>query len=501
MAQQWTIHGDRDASLDLQTGPLHWRRDGREPAVSELRLDRLTIEDFGRLWRAGSLSAVELTDYCLQRIADDNKRLNAFTLVTAEQARIEARNADRERAAGIDRGPLHGVPISLKDLIDLRGTPTTAASRVREGHLAREDAATVVRLRRAGAVFVGKTNLHEFAFGTTTEETAFGTAHNPYDVTRSPGGSSGGSAISVAAGMALASIGTDTGGSIRIPSAACGLTGLKPALHEVPTGGVVPLSHSLDHVGPLARSVGDSWLVHAVLAMEHVDAAQQRVPGAKPASLLRVAVLRPYFCDLLDEEVRERFEQALDRLRGAGVFVGEAGVAHAAEIAPVYSTIVHAEAAAYHAATLDEMPERYSPPVRLRLEVGRYLLAEDYVRAQNGRGVLLAEVEDALAGYDALVLPTLPIPAPAHGQQLATFGTKTEPVRSLMLRSTQLFNLTGHPAISIPCGTTTEGLPCGLQLVGKRRQTRALVAAALSCESVLADRPSYLGPSETTQGS
>jgi aspartyl-tRNA(Asn)/glutamyl-tRNA(Gln) amidotransferase subunit A len=452
--------------------------------MSHVPLDQLTIDDFGRLWRAGSLSSAELTDYCLQRIADDDGRLNAFTLVTADQARLDAREADRERLAGIDRGPLHGVPISIKDLIDLRGTPTTAASRVRDGHMAREDAPCIARLRRAGAIFVGKTNLHEFAFGTTTEETAFGPAHNPYDPTRSPGGSSGGSAVSVAGGMALASIGTDTGGSIRIPSAACGLSGLKPAYSEVPTEGVVPLSHSLDHVGPLARSVADTWLVHGVLAGA-APTVSPRVPTAKPSSLLRLAVLRQYFCDVLDAEVRERFEQAQDDLRRAGVFIGEAAVAHATDIAPVYSTIVYSEAASYHAATLDEMPDRYSPSVRVRLEVGRYLLAEDYVRAQHGRRVLSAEVDEALTAYDALVLPTMPIPAPKHGEQVAVIGSRTEPVRSLMLRGTQLFNLTGHPAISIPCGFTSGGLPCGLQLVGKRDQTRSLVAAALSCEAAL----------------
>jgi aspartyl-tRNA(Asn)/glutamyl-tRNA(Gln) amidotransferase subunit A len=287
--------------------------------------------------------------------------------------------------------------------------------------------------------------------------------------------------------MALASIGTDTGGSIRIPSAACGLVGLKPAYQEVPTAGVVPLSASLDHVGPLARSVADAWLVHSVLAGAN-PTVSHALPSAKPSSLLRLALLRQHFCDLLDDEVRDRFEHALQRLRSAGVFTAEAAVAHVADIPPVYSTIVYSEAASYHAATLDDMPARYSPPVRGRLEVGRYLLAEDYVRAQNGRRVLFGEVEEALDGYDALVLPTLPIPAPKHGEQVVRFGSRTEPVRNLMLRSTQLFNLTGHPAMSIPCGTTSAGLPCGLQLVGQRHQTRSLIAVALSCEAALQDR-------------
>src|SRR5581483_10963693 len=229
-------------------------------------MTRLTIEEFGRRLRAGETTSAQTTEECLQRIEADNGRLNAFIQVLGEQARQQARDADRELAAGHDRGPLHGVPISIKDLIDMRGVPTTAASRVREGHVADRDAPAIAHLRQAGAVIVGKTNLHEFAFGTTNEDSAFGPARNPHDTTRSPGGSSGGSAASVVAGMALATVGTDTGGSIRIPAAACGIVGLKPSFGEVSTDGVVPLSRTFDHVGPLARTVADASLMyHALL--------------------------------------------------------------------------------------------------------------------------------------------------------------------------------------------------------------------------------------------
>src|SRR5438552_6861764 len=221
-----------------------------------------TIGELGRKLRAKEVRAVDVVEACLQRIHERNPGLNAFILVMGEEARRQAREADRELAAGRDRGPLHGVPISLKDIFDVRGVPTTAASRVRDGHVAARDAPAVAHLRQAGAVIVGKTNLHEFAFGTTNEDSAFGPARNPRDPSRSPGGSSGGSAASVAAGMALATIGTDTGGSIRIPAAACGVVGLKPSLGEVSTAGVVPLSRTLDHVGPLAQSVTDACLVY-----------------------------------------------------------------------------------------------------------------------------------------------------------------------------------------------------------------------------------------------
>lgn len=443
-------------------------------------VDALTIDAFGRKLRAGELTSIEVTDACLRRIDADNGRLNAFVHVDADQARRQARDRDLELARGHDRGPLHGVPISIKDLLDVRGTPTTAASRVREGHIAERDATAVAHLRRAGAVFVGKTNLHEFAFGTTSEDSAFGAVRNPHDPSRSPGGSSGGSAVSVAAGMALATVGTDTGGSIRIPAAACGVVGLKPAHGEVPVDGVVRLSRMLDHVGPLARSVTDAWLLYRALLGE-----SPRDLATVPASGLRLAVLRPYFCDLLDDEVRSRFEQSLERLRAAGARIDDASIAHAAAIAPIYLTLVLADAASYHAATLEGMPERYTPPVRMRLEMGRYVLAEDYVRALAGRDVLRREVDAALAPYDALVLPALPIPAPPLGATTLTIGDTTEPVRNLMLRETQLFNLTGHPAIALPCGRTAAGLPCGLQLVGSRTQTEQLVRMALTCEREL----------------
>lgn len=443
-----------------------------------------TIEAFGRQLRAGQVTASDAIEECLARIAAQNPTLNAFILVMADEARRQAREADRDLAAGRDRGPLHGVPVSLKDLVDVRGLPTTAASRVRDGHRADRDAPIVAHLRAAGAVLIGKTNLHEFAFGTTNEDSAYGPARHPLDPGRSPGGSSGGSAISVATGMALASVGTDTGGSVRIPAAVCGIVGLKPAYGEIPTDGVVPLSRTLDHVGPLTRSVGDSWLVYRALLGDTTP----RGLAPAPLSGMRVAVLRRYFCDMLDAGVRLRFDEGLQRLERLGCRVFDGRIPHAEAIGPVYLHLSLPEAAAYHTATLDSSPGNYTEPVRLRLEAGRYLLAEDYVRALAGREQLCREVDAALAETDALVLPTMPIPAPPLGSTSMTLDGRTEPVRNLMLRLTQLFNLSGHPAISIPCGRTDEeGLPCGLQLVGARGRTDALIRTALACEAALAE--------------
>jgi aspartyl-tRNA(Asn)/glutamyl-tRNA(Gln) amidotransferase subunit A len=443
------------------------------------------IDAFARALRAGRISAAEATDACLRRIADGNGDLNAFILVMADEARRQAAELDRELAEGIDRGPLHGVPVSLKDLFDVAGTVTTAASRVREGIVAPSDALAVRRLRQAGAVIVGKTNLHEFAFGTTNEDSAFGPARHPLDRSRSPGGSSGGSAASVSAGMAMATLGTDTGGSIRIPAAACGLVGLKPTYDELPTSGVVPLSRTLDHVGPLTRTVTDAWHVFHALRGQ----ALVKPLAGTPARHVRLALPRPHFCDLMDDDVRRAFDGAVEALRRAGATIVEVEIPHASIVAATYLHIVFGDAAAYHAATLESMPERYTPNVRLRLEMARYVLAEDYVRALDARRLLRQEVDEALAGHDALLLPTLPIVAPPLGAATVQVGATAEPVRNVMLRLTQLFNLTGHPAITLPCGASASGLPCGLQLVGAMHQTDTLLHVAKGVEGALSGHP------------
>jgi aspartyl-tRNA(Asn)/glutamyl-tRNA(Gln) amidotransferase subunit A len=431
--------------------------------------------------RAGETSAVQLTRDCLSRIDADNGRLNAFILVMRDEAIQQAEAADRELAAGTDRGPLHGIPISIKDIVDVAGTVTTAGSRVRDGLVADHDALVITRLRDAGAVIVGKTNLHEFALGTTNEDSAFGPARNPFDDTRSPGGSSGGSAASVAAGMALATLGTDTGGSIRIPAAACGLVGLKPTLDEIPTDGAVPLSRTLDHLGPLTLSVTDAW--HVLHALRGRTPVKPLAPT--PMRTLRLAVPRRYFCDLLDDDVRQSFDATLELLGREGATLVDVDIPHAALTPSVYTHIVFGDAAAYHASALDATPERYTHNVRLRLEMARYVTAEDYVRALDGRRVLRQEVNEALTGVDALVLPTLPIVAPPIGAATVRVGKSDEPVRNVMLRLTQLFNITGHPAVSLPAGVAASGLPCGLQLAGAWGQTDTLLHVARSVEQLV----------------
>lgn len=443
--------------------------------------DPNTIADLARALRGREVTSEAVTERCLRAVDERNAALNAFITVLPDEARAQARRADAEMASGRHRSPVHGVPISLKDLLDLEGTPTTAASRVRSGHRARTDATVVARLKKAGAVLIGKTNLHEFALGTTNEDSAFGPARHPFDSTRSPGGSSGGSAVSLLAGMAYGSIGTDTGGSIRIPCSACGLVGLKPTFGDVPMDGIVPLSETLDHVGPMCRSVEDATILYSILC----DVPYQPPGPASRVRGLRFGVLRGYFTAKLDSQIESRVEAAYERLREAGVELHDVSVPHASDIASIYTFIALAEAAVHHARTIEERPDDYTRNVRLRLESGRDILAEDYLRALRGRAVLMREVDTALDGLDGLLLPALPVPATTIGVPTMRIGTSDEAVRSITLRLTQLFNVTGHPAITVPCGRTPAGLPAGLQIVGHRGRTVSLLDVARSVEPVV----------------
>ncbi len=450
------------------------------------RLLDLSIAELAPRIASRQVSASEVTDACLAQIAGENGRLNAFIAVLGEQALAQARAADEELARGRCRGPLHGVPVSLKDLIDLAGVPTTAASRVLQGHVPSSDATVAARLRAAGAVFLGKCNLHEFAFGTTSEDSAFGPVRNPWDTARSAGGSSGGSAAAVVSGMGCASVGTDTGGSVRIPAAVCGCVGLKPTFGELPCDGVIPLSPSLDHVGPLARCVADAALLYRAMAGDANPAALP--PGRRPAASLKLGLLASYFMDVLSDEVAAQFDVEVSRLRRAGVEVRGRTVPHAADTATIYMHMQLPEASAYHAPALESQPGAYTPPVRQRLELGRYVMAEDYVRARAGAVVLRREVDAALEECDALVLPTVPITGQPIGSTSLAVGGRPYPVRALMLRLTQLFDITGHPAITLPCGRSSGHLPVGLQLVGRCHHTVELLEVAAAVEAVIGQR-------------
>jgi aspartyl-tRNA(Asn)/glutamyl-tRNA(Gln) amidotransferase subunit A len=443
----------------------------------------MTITEVAPSVASGKIRSEKLTEDCLSKIAELNPKLNAFITVTADEALAQARHADKEIAAGRRIGPLHGIPISLKDLIDQEGVRTSAGSLVRNDHIAAGDAVVTRRLREAGAVFVGKTNLHEFAFGTTSEDSGFGAVRNPHDPARSPGGSSGGSAAAVAAGMSLGTVGTDTGGSIRIPAAACGIVGLKPEWGHISASGVVPLSRQLDHVGPLAASVADAWMLYNTMQPR----SEQIGDALETTSLngLRLGRLSGYFFDRLDADVEHAVLDTIERLQKRGASVADVSLPHAGDMAAIYLHLVFGDAAEYHARTLVTRPQEYTPAVRLRLEMARYVLAEDYIRALRGKALIALEVDRALAGVDALVLPALSIPAPPLGAATMPVKGGADAVRTLMLRCSQPFNLSGHPAISLPCGRSRDGLPIGLQLVGHKGRTPALVQAALAAEAAI----------------
>jgi aspartyl-tRNA(Asn)/glutamyl-tRNA(Gln) amidotransferase subunit A len=426
------------------------------------------------------MTSVERVEAALAAIAIHNAGTNAFITVDADGARAQARQADAERARGIDRGPLHGVPISIKDLIDIAGQATTAGSLVLADNLATTDAPVITRLREAGAVLIGKTNLHEFALGTTCEDSGFGPVRHPRDPSRSPGGSSGGSAVAVATGMSVMSVGSDTGGSIRIPASACGIVGLKPSLRDVPTDGVIPLSTTFDHVGPLTNTVEDAAALWRVLAARPTDTV-----ATPDLSSLRFAVLDGYFLQPLESPVRDAFERTVVALRRAGAAIEKRSIAATASILDVYVRVVLSEAAAWHARYLDTRGDRYRPTVRARLLAGRNFTAVDYLSARESCDAFRVSVDLALHGVDALLLPTLPILAPTLGQDDIVIGDSSVPVRAAMLRNTQLFNMTGHPAISLPMRMPDGVLPAGVQFVGRLDRTSTLLAIAAACEKIV----------------
>jgi aspartyl-tRNA(Asn)/glutamyl-tRNA(Gln) amidotransferase subunit A len=451
-----------------------------------------TIQELAPRIKSLAVSPVDIVRSCLARI-EAGRDGNAFIAVRSEEAVREAQHAEAEIRAGRYKGPLHGVPVAVKDLVDVEGMLTTSGSAV-PAPTAAKDAPVVSRLRDAGAVIIGKTNLHEFAFGTTSEESAFGPVRHPKDPSRSAGGSSGGSAAALAGGMCYGAVGTDTGGSIRIPAAACGIVGLKPTLGELTCEGVVPLSTTLDHVGPMALTVFDVGLLYQAMKGAHVR-------GVAPAGgRLTIGVARGYFMEPLDADVRAALARARGVLAKNGHALVDVEIRHAEWTPDAYLHIVLPEAARFHAVRLEEHADRYSPGVRMRLEMGRYVLAEDYVRAMRLREYLTHEVDRTLRGCDALLLPALAIPAATIGASTVEVGGQSQPVRAAMLKLTQLFNMTGHPAIAIPAGAGADGLPRGLQLVGHRGRTERLLDVAAAVE--LETRKTYIvaGPGSVGGG-
>jgi aspartyl-tRNA(Asn)/glutamyl-tRNA(Gln) amidotransferase subunit A len=423
--------------------------------------------------RGGEVSPRELTEAVLERIRDVDPVAGAFVTVMDEQALALADQLGAEVRNGGLRGPLHGVPVAVKDIVDIAGMSTTCSSRVREGHRADADAPIVERLRAAGAVIVGKTHTHEFAYGGICPA-----SRNAWNQDRVAGGSSGGSAVALAHGMAALAIGTDTGGSIRIPAAFNGVVGLKPTYGRVPKAGVVPLSWSLDHVGPMARTVADAALMLGVLAghdPRDITSAREPVEDnsadlCRGARGLRLGVPTNYFLDALESDVRDRFERAVARLAELGTTRVDVRVPDV-ELAPaVFGGVLFSEASAFHQPQLRALGDRYGDDVRAWLELGELELGTHHVNAQRARARIKRGFRSCFEEHrlDALLVPTVPMAAPPLGASSVSFpGGVQQGIMASLLNACGPFNLSGQPVLSVPSGADAEGLPTGLAIVGR----------------------------------
>ncbi|PYX51108.1 MAG: Asp-tRNA(Asn)/Glu-tRNA(Gln) amidotransferase subunit GatA [Acidobacteria bacterium] len=458
--------------------------------------DFSTISELSVRLRRREVSPVEITRDCLARIEKSNPALNAFITVMTESALADARQAEAEILRGNWRGPVHGVPVALKDLIDTAGVRTTAASALYKDRIPEQDAEVVRRLRQAGAVILGKNNLHEFAYGGSSLVSYFGDVHNPWDVARIAGGSSGGSAAAVVAWLAYAAIGTDTAGSIREPAALCGCVGLKPTYGRVSSRGVIPLSASLDHVGPLAASVEDAAItLQAIAGYDAGDITSADIPVADYASAmregvkgLRVGVAREYFFDDLDAEVSSAVEHALRGLQSLGAEVREIKLGLNSGVnlnIPTDRTVQAAESYAYHAEHATRSPELYQPETLRRIRSGEKVTAAEYIQRRRELNEARRSIRAIFADVDVLVTPTMPMPAPSIADLKAN-PDALRPAELKLLRNTRPFNVWGLPAISVPCGFTQSGLPIGLQIAGSHWREDLVLRVAHAYEQATA---------------
>jgi aspartyl-tRNA(Asn)/glutamyl-tRNA(Gln) amidotransferase subunit A len=442
-----------------------------------------SISEIGKLYRRRKLSPVELTQFLLDRIGRLNPRLNAYLTLNPDVALKSAAAAESalcsksRRKSSRDLGPLHGIPISLKDNLYTAGLRTPGGSGFLRGFLPLQDAAVVSSLKNSGAVLIGKTNLHEFAYGVTSNNPHFGPVRNPWDLNRIPGGSSGGSAAALAAGLCYGSIGTDTGGSVRIPASLCGIVGLKPGLGRVSTEGAIPLSTTLDFVGPMARTVADAALLFGAIATPEMI---KHRPRAARGQHLRLGIPKHFFLDVVSPDIRHAFESSLVTLKKLGAKLKEVSLPYLKDTEHAGNQIAWAEATHYHqqAGWYPLHAADYGEDVRSRLEMGEKVSALQYLRALDLREKFIAGFHLALLEneVEALVTPTTPIAAPLIGEENISIAGKDYSTRALLLRLNRPANLGGIPAISVPCGLTPTGLPAGLQF-----------QAAVNDESLLFD--------------
>jgi aspartyl-tRNA(Asn)/glutamyl-tRNA(Gln) amidotransferase subunit A len=460
---------------------------------SDAQLAFASIHAIGKLFRSHKLSPVELTRFLLARIETLNTRVNAFLTVTAELALKQAARAESELAKGKgraprrDRGPLHGIPVSLKDNIYTASIRTTAGSQILRDFVPTQEAPVVLALQQAGAVLIGKTNMHEFAYGATGINPHFGASRNPSDIARISGGSSGGSATALAAGLCYGSIGTDTGGSIRIPSSLCGTVGLKPSLASVSAKNVVPLSPSLDVVGPMGRTTADVALLWDIVRdQSNPRTLHSPKPNSARTRKSRLGIPHEFFFDLLAPEVSAAYGSAIRLLRKNGAQIKRVSLPLLDITEQAGNQIAWAEALFYHQQSgwFPTRAAEYGDDVRSRLEMGTKVSAIAYLEALQLRQRFISQFHSVLADHelDALVVPTTAITAPLIEEESVSLNGTLHPTRALLLRLNRPANLAGIPAISVPCGITKNDLPAGLQFIGPMHSEPLLLAFAKKFE-------------------
>lgn len=456
----------------------------------------MTIQEAAAALRARRVSSTELTKESLKRIAQLQPKLCAFITVMEEHALEGARRADEQLARGEDRGPLHGLPVAVKDVYATRGVRTTCGSKIFADYVPDYDAAVVERLAGAGAVLVGKTNMHELAYGITSTNPHYGAVRNPWDTERIPGGSSGGSGAAVAAGMVLMAMGSDTGGSIRIPAAYCGTVGLKPTFGRVSRYGVLPLDFSLDHMGPLTSSVRDAALVlNALAGFDPRDETSSRrpiedyLPPEQPnLQGLRLGLPENFYFERVAPAAALAVRRALSEAQRLGARIVPVRVPDIAAMNAVSRIILLAEAAAVMEPYMDRRHE-IGADVRLLLDQGRLLSATDYIQAQRLRRIMRDEFRTVWRHVDCLLTPTTPNAAPRIGQSAVQWDGASEDVRLAATRFVRAINMLGWPAISVPCGFDPEGLPLGLQIIGPPFQEARILRVGAALEPAMPRRP------------
>jgi aspartyl-tRNA(Asn)/glutamyl-tRNA(Gln) amidotransferase subunit A len=436
-----------------------------------------SMGELARLVATKAVSPVEVVQAHLDRIAALDGKLRCYITVMADSALAAAKAAEAAVIAREGLGPLHGVPVGLKDLYYTKGVRTTGGSRILGDFTPTEDGTVVTRLVAAGGIVLGKLNMHEFAYGPEGLNVHYGTSWNPWDpaVHRFAGGSSSGSGAAVAAGLCPGALGSDTGGSIRIPSSLCGLTGIKPTYGRVSRAGVLPLAWSLDHVGPMCRSAADCALMLGPMAgydprdpstsvlpvPDYTTALTGQVKG------LRIGLLRRSFLESAAAPQRAAVEQAVRTLEGQGAVVREVALEQMKYAAGAAAAVISAESYAYHEGWLKTRAAEYGPDVRERLLVGAFVSGADYLNGQRVRRLIRDEVDRVLGELDVLIAPTLPIAAQPVGTTQVDIDGRSHPVRPSLVRYTRPFNVSGHPAASVPCGFTADGLPIGMQVIGR----------------------------------